>query len=217
MNCGACSIAATTPAMPSIGAGLGGVACRSAASPAARRCRAAAARRAGRTPAMKPSTQAASPAGRIAARRPPSAGRRRPPAPPPRPPRRRPGSARRAGSRRCTRSAMSSKPSVSSSGGSWSATEAGTPVRSEIVRPYSKRVIRRSGAGPGSSAHSGNVSVCASRRHRRRRPAASVARRSGRNDLRSIRQLQSMDRAPAAHVCRRRRGAQNSPMKPKVG
>src|SRR5450432_133140 len=54
---------------------------------------------------------------------------------------------------------MSSKFSVSSSGGSASATEGSTPVSAAIVRPYSKRVIRRSGAGPGSVAQSGDV-VC---------------------------------------------------------
>jgi hypothetical protein len=54
---------------------------------------------------------------------------------------------------------MSSKSSVSSSGGNDWATDGSTPVRSAIVRPYSKRVIRRSGAGPGSAAQSGDVCV----------------------------------------------------------
>ena len=157
MNCGDCSIAATTAADAVGGARLGGV-------------RVELQHRRLLVGVQRPPPGAAAEAGdearhaggvarrRIAARDRGQARRRSRSAPPP-PARRRPGSGRRAGWRRCTRSAMSSKPSVSSSGGSWSATDAGTPVRSEIVRPYSKRVIRRSGAGPGSAAHNGNVSL----------------------------------------------------------
>src|SRR5262245_60459769 len=110
---------------------------------------------------------------------------------------------------------MSSKPSVSSSGGSCSATDAGTPVRSEIVRPYSKRVIRRSGAGPGSAAHSGNVSCEVPS------PPQAAANSAGRNiraehqcDIRSV---QSIDPSVAAHFLRARGGGQNWPIRPKVG
>src|SRR5436190_1778135 len=86
---------------------------------------------------------------------------------------------------------MSSKPSVSSSGGSWSATDTATPVRSEIVRPYSNRVIRRSGAGPGSSAHSGNDSREVSSPPQA--PASSTGKAIRAESLRAIRRVQSID------------------------
>src|SRR4051812_38495130 len=86
---------------------------------------------------------------------------------------------------------MSSNPSVCSSGGNWSATDTGTPVRSEIVRPYSKRVIRRSGAGPGSSAQSGNDSCDVPS------PPQAAASSTGKairaESLRAIQRIQSTD------------------------
>src|SRR5436190_6803001 len=91
---------------------------------------------------------------------------------------------------------MSSKSSVISSGGSRSATDAETPVRSEMVRPYSKRVIRRSGAGPGSSAQRGNDSCDVPS------PPQAAASSTGKairaESLRAIRRIQSTDLAVVA-------------------
>ena len=72
-------------------------------------------------------------------------------------------SGRRAGSRRCTPTRCRRSRATPHRGGKLAPIEGSTPVRSASVRPYSNRVSRRSGAGPGSAllaaAQSGDLSV----------------------------------------------------------
>src|SRR5262245_4718458 len=95
---------------------------------------------------------------------------------------------------------MSSKPSVSSSGGRRSAIDAGTPVRSATVRPYSNRVIRRRGAGPGSLEQSGKMASFETWSPPQPAVASSAGRTRRAEHLLCILLMESIDRRPAAQV-----------------